>query len=64
MCIRDRDIIVLNHLDYLDYSNKDSVQLTDFQKSFVKDIENKIGRKIDYFGNGEMSMISSSIETR
>lgn len=58
------DIIVLNHLDYLDYSNKESMQLTDLQKSFVKDVETKIGRKIDYYGNGEMSMISASIDMR
>lgn len=58
------DIIVLNHLDYLDYSNKESMQLTDLQKLFVKDVETKIGRKIDYYGNGEMSMISASIDMR
>ena len=58
------DIIVLNHLDYLDYSNKESMQLTDLQKSFVKDVETKIGRKIDYYGNGEMSMISASNDMR
>lgn len=58
------DIIVLNHLDYLDYLNKDNMQLTDLQKVFVKDIENKIGRKIDYYGNGEMSMIPAMIDMR
>ena len=64
IAVNKPDIIVLNHLDYLDYSNKDSMQLTDSQKSFVKDIENKIGRKVDYYGNGEMSIISASIEMR
>ena len=64
IAVNKPEIIVLNHLDYLDYSNKDSIQLTDLQRSFVKDVENKIERKIDYYGNGEMSMISASINMR
>lgn len=64
IAVNKPDIIVLNHLDYLDYSNKDSMQLTDLQKSFVKDVENKIERKIDYYGNGKMSIISASIDMR
>lgn len=64
IAVNKPDIIVLNHLDYLDYSNKESMQLTDLQKSFVKDVETKIGRKINYYGNGEMSMISAPIDMR
>lgn len=58
------DVIVLNHLDYLDHLNKDNMQLTNLQKSFVKDVENKIGRKINYYGNGEMNMISAISDMR
>lgn len=58
------DIIVLNHLDYLDYYNKNNMQLTEPQKIFVKDIENSINRKIDYYGNGEMSMLPSLVDKR
>lgn len=56
------DIIVLNHLDYLDYYNKNNMKLTDPQKIFIKEIENSLDRKIDYYGNGEMSMLPSSID--
>ena len=58
------DIIVLNHLDYLEYYNKNNMQLTESQKIFVKNIENLIERKIDYYGNGEMSMLPASIDKR
>lgn len=56
------DIIVLNHLDYLDYSNKNIPQLTKNQKLFVEEIEEEIGRKIDYYGNGEMTVISPTVD--
>jgi len=51
------NIIVLNHLDYVDYDNKGNNQLTEKQRKFVREIEKKIGQSIDYCGNGEMSFI-------
>ncbi len=53
------DTIVLNHVDYIDAKNKYSEELTDLQESFVKDVKEKIGQKIDYCGNGEMSLIAT-----
>lgn len=53
------DTIVLNHVDYIDAKNKYSEELTDIQASFVKDVKKKIGQKIDYCGNGEMSLIAT-----
>lgn len=51
-------VIVINHMDYLDYSNKNKEQLSVKQKEFVTEIEKEIGRKIHYCGNGEMNVIS------
>lgn len=53
------DVIVLNHLDYLDYANKNNEQLSDYQKSFVHMVEEEINQKINYYGNGEMNLILS-----
>lgn len=53
------DIIVLNHLDYIDYSNKNSEQLSEQQKSFVKMVEEEIKQKINFYGNGEKNLILS-----
>lgn len=51
------DVLVLNHVDYIDASNKNADTLTACQRFFLRDVENKIGRKVDYCGNGEMKMI-------
>lgn len=58
------DIIMLNHLDYLDYANKDNERLTEKQRNFVYKVEEEIKQKIDYYGNGEMNFISSEGEKR
>lgn len=47
------DYIIMNHVDYIDYDNKNSEMLSDKQVSFVNDIVKRIGRRIDYVGNGE-----------
>lgn len=64
IAVNKPDIIVLNHLDYLDYLNRNNIQLTNLQKKFIKGIEEQIERKIDYYGNGEMSMIPAMIDMR
>lgn len=51
------DVIVLNHTDYIDYANKNNMQLSGIQKDFVKNIEDEIGKKISYCGNGEMAVV-------
>lgn len=51
------DTIVLNHIDYVDAKNKYSENLSAKQIEFVKRVENEIGQRIDYCGNGEMSLI-------
>ena len=53
------DTIVLNHVDYIDAENKRSEKLTEKQISFVKRVEREIGQKIDFCGNGEMSLIAT-----
>lgn len=53
------NVVVLNHLDYLEYSNKDMEQLTEHQKAFIRQIESEIHHKIDYYGNGKMSFIKA-----
>ena len=51
------DIIVMNHIDYVDYSNKNADNLSEPQIDFVHEVEKSINRKIDYLGNGEMLLI-------
>ena len=51
------DILVLNHVDYFDYENRNQEQLSSRQLEWVRRIEEEIGKKIDFCGNGEMSLI-------
>ena len=53
------DVIVMNHMDYLDYSNKNATHLSKRQEKFVMGVEKAIGAKITYCGNGEMTMIAT-----
>lgn len=46
------DVIVMNHLDYVDYENKEKNSLSVKQRAFVETVEKQVGRKIDYYGNG------------
>ena len=54
------NLILLNHVDYVDGRNKGKDYLSDQQIKFVRDIENKIGKKIDYIGNDEYDWISNN----
>lgn len=51
------DIIVMNHMDYIEYSHRNTDSLSETQMDFVRIVEKGIGRKIDYLGNGEMMLI-------
>lgn len=52
------DIIVLNHMDYIDISYKNANSLSIKQEEFVLNVEKEIGRKISYCGNGEMNLVA------
>lgn len=49
------DMIFLNHVDYIDATNKDNDSLSDNQLHFIDDVESSIGQQINYIGNGEQS---------
>lgn len=54
------DVIVLNHVDYFDMLHQGANDLTGHQLSELVKIENSIGRKIDYIGNGPNTIIDIS----
>lgn len=51
------NMVVMNHLDYIDWANKDNPVLSDKQLEFIERIEEQIGSKINLAGNGCASMI-------
>lgn len=51
--INNPNIIVLNHLDYIDYTCNDCNELSDKILDFVTNVEKSINRKIDYAGTGK-----------
>lgn len=52
IAVNQPDILVMNHVDYIDFLNKNSNCLSEKQCDFVHAVEEKIGRKIDLIGNG------------
>jgi adenylosuccinate synthase len=50
--------IVLNHLDYVDASVRDNAALTRKARQFVKEVETKIDRQIDWLGTGPAAILS------
>lgn len=58
--VNQPDVIVLNHMDYIDYPNRTNYMLSEKQEKFVQSIEKKIHRKIDYCGNDEFTLIERS----
>lgn len=51
------DVIVLNHMDYIDAFNKNGQKLSSKQELFLSEVEKQIGRSVNFCGNGEMNMI-------
>lgn len=51
------NIVVMNHADYFDYSMHDMSTISSMQDCMIADIESKIGRHIDYIGNGSNIII-------
>jgi adenylosuccinate synthase len=47
------NIIVMNHLDYIDYRCHNKDLLSGAVCSFISNAENEIGKNIDYIGNGQ-----------
>lgn len=57
MCNRP-NIIVLNHLDYVDHKVQNGKELTSACKRFVCSVEAQIGQQISYFGTGVHTIFS------
>ena len=51
--VNNPNIIVMNHLDYIDYSCHDSASLSEKICSFILDVESQMGCQIDYIGTGQ-----------
>lgn len=51
--VNNPNIIVLNHLDYVDFKCNDCIELSDDIIDFITNIEESINRKIDYAGTGK-----------
>lgn len=51
------DVIVMNHLDYLDYSHHGQSELSSVQLTFVNQVECSIGQRLNFLGNDGRSMI-------
>lgn len=52
------NIIVLNHLDYLDNCVHDKTEISAPCKNFVSAVENQIAQTINYFGTGTSTLFS------
>jgi adenylosuccinate synthase len=52
--------IVLNHLDYVDFSCRRSNALSEKASRFVDEVESRIDASIDYFGFGSSSLVRSA----
>jgi len=51
------NIIVLNHVDYIDYSCHDSDTVPGTVEAFVKNVSTEISRGIDYIGTGKSAIL-------
>lgn len=51
------DIIVMNHLDYIDYSCHNTGHISNKITQFVSRVSDEIGQHIDYLGTGKAHMI-------
>ena len=51
------NIIVMNHLDYIDYACHDTERISEAVSEFVHRVSGEIDRDIDYLGTGKAHMI-------
>lgn len=56
ICANNPDVIVLNHIDYIDWKGREGLAFTEEQKLFISKVENSINRHIDFIGNGKASL--------
>lgn len=53
------NIIVMNHLDYIDYACRDSDYISDAVMEFVDRVSAELGQSIDYLGTGKAHIIKA-----
>lgn len=51
------DIIVINHMDYIDYKSHDTCDVTDKMHDWLSCVEKSTGRKIDFVGTGRTTLV-------
>jgi len=57
--VNQPNIIVLNHVDYVDYACHDSQKIPDSVIPFIKKISESIEQRIDYFGTGKATILKN-----
>jgi adenylosuccinate synthase len=62
--VNQPNIIVLNHVDYVDYSCHDSQKIPDSVISFINKISEAIERRIDYIGTGKDTILKNFWENK
>jgi adenylosuccinate synthase len=58
--VNQPNVIVLNHVDYVDYTCHDSQNIPDSVYAFINKISESIGQRIDYIGTGKAVMLENS----
>jgi len=56
------NIIVMNHVDYVDYACHDSQKIPDSAAAFINNISESIGQRIDYIGTGKATTLKNFLE--
>ncbi|MDR0472411.1 MAG: adenylosuccinate synthetase [Treponema sp.] len=58
--VNQPNIIVLNHVDYVDYACHDSKNIPVSVTGFIDKVSESIGRRIDYIGTGKATLLKNS----
>ena len=56
--------IVLKHSDSVDVQAAIGNQITELTHQFVRDVESKIGRRIDFYGSSPIALVPAAPITR
>jgi len=62
--VNQPNIIVLNHVDYVDYTCHDSQIIPDSVAAFIYKISESIGQRIDYIGTGKATILKNFWENK
>jgi adenylosuccinate synthase len=62
--VNQPNIIVLNHVDYVDYTCHDSQIIPDSVAAFINKISESIGQRIDYIGTGKAAILKNFWENK